>query len=210
MTENKSSRVSLLLQQVSRSQNRFTTGSPPDETRGNTGPKQVLQVLQVFSPNQLRERDSHTHPHAGEKALAHGAPHKPVKPVKPVLDQQRRGFEHNRFENEPDEPVLPPASLPPAGELSTKPIAGDRIAEPGPHRTFAPLAGSLQARLVAVGATVNTYGKRASVRAPAGIPLELVREVEARGWAIIPGGRPNDEAEHDTWLAGVPIAELER
>ena len=73
-----------------------------------------------------------------------------------------------------------------------------------------PVPGSLQARLTAVGATVNTYGKRASVRAPAGIPLELVREVEARGWAIIPGGRPNDEAEHDTWLAGVPIAELER
>ena len=72
-----------------------------------------------------------------------------------------------------------------------------------------PPKGSLQARLVAVGATVNTYGKRASVRAPAGIPSELVREVEARGWAIIPGGKPNREAEHDSWLAGVPIAELD-
>ena len=70
-------------------------------------------------------------------------------------------------------------------------------------------AGSLVARLVAVGATINTYGKRASVRAPAGIPAELVHEVQARGWAIIPGGKPNPEAEQDSWLAGVPIAELE-
>lgn len=68
--------------------------------------------------------------------------------------------------------------------------------------------GSLHARLVAAGATINTYGSKASVRAPAGIPAELVQEVEARGWAIIPGGKPNPEAEHDSWLAGVPVAEL--
>lgn len=70
--------------------------------------------------------------------------------------------------------------------------------------------GTLHARLVAAGATINTYGKCASVRAPAGIPAELLHEVEARGWRIIPGGRANPEAEHDSWLAGVPIAELER
>ena len=69
--------------------------------------------------------------------------------------------------------------------------------------------GSLHARLVAAGATINTYGSKASVRAPAGIPAELVQEVEARGWTIIPGGKPNPEAEHDSWLAGVPIADLE-
>jgi|GEM_PF-6095622 len=68
--------------------------------------------------------------------------------------------------------------------------------------------GSLPARLVAVGATINT-AKGGSVRAPAGIPADLLREVEARGWRIIPGGKPNPEAEHDSWLAGVPIADLE-
>ena len=69
---------------------------------------------------------------------------------------------------------------------------------------------SLHARLVAVGATVNTYGSKASVRAPAGIPADLLHEVEARGWRVIPGGRANPEALHDSWLAGVPIRELER
>jgi hypothetical protein len=83
--------------------------------------------------------------------------------------------------------------------------------DPEPHRpSLAPPVGSLKARLVAVGATVNAYGKCASVRAPAGIPLELVKDVEARGWRIIPGGKANPEAEHDSWLACVPIAELER
>jgi hypothetical protein len=76
--------------------------------------------------------------------------------------------------------------------------------------SLAPASGSLFQRLVAAGATVNTYGSRASIRAPAGIPLELVKVVEARGWRIIPGGKPNLEAEHDSWLAGVPIADLSR
>lgn len=77
-----------------------------------------------------------------------------------------------------------------------------------------PPNGSLVARLCAAGATVRTYGSRdgatAEIEAPAGIPLELVREVERRGWRIIPGGKPNPEAEHDSWLAGVPIADLGR
>ena len=102
---------------------------------------------------------------------------------------------------------------PPAHIIDTIKQARDAIVahlkgEPDPR--LVPPKGSLQARLVAVGATVNTYGKRASVRAPAGIPSELAREVEARGWAIIPGGTPNPEAEHDSSLAGVPISELER
>jgi len=81
--------------------------------------------------------------------------------------------------------------------------------EPVPH-LWAPPEGSLQRRLVAVGATVNSYGKQASVRAPAGIPLELVEEVERRGWRIIPGGKPNPEAEHDSWaFGGVGIRELD-
>ena len=83
--------------------------------------------------------------------------------------------------------------------------------EPAPRRpSLTPASGSLVQRLVAAGATVNTYGSRASIRAPAGIPLELVQAVEARGWRIIPGGKPNPEAEHDSWLAGVPIADLSR
>jgi hypothetical protein len=95
---------------------------------------------------------------------------------------------------------------------AAEPFAGDRIGgepEPEPSRPLlAPVAGSLVQRLMAAGATINTYGKLAEVRAPAGIPLELVQEVEACGWRIIPGGKPNPEAEHDSWLAGVPAAEF--
>ena len=101
----------------------------------------------------------------------------------------------------------PPSHIIDAIKQSRDAIVAHLKGEPDPR--LLPPKGSLQSRLVAVGATVNTYGKRASVRAPAGIPLELVREVEARGWAIIPGGKPNPEAEHDSWLAGVPIAELD-
>ena len=97
-----------------------------------------------------------------------------------------------------------------SGEVE-EPIAGDRIVEPESEPPpWAPPVGSLQARLVAVCATVNTYGKQASVRAPAGIPLELVEEVERRGWRVIPGGKPNPEAEHDSWaFGGVGIRELD-
>lgn len=68
-------------------------------------------------------------------------------------------------------------------------------------------------RLCAAGATVRTWsvgrGDEASIEAPAGISAELLREVKARGWRVIPGGRANPEAVHDSWLAGVPIAEFE-
>ena len=66
-------------------------------------------------------------------------------------------------------------------------------------------------RLAAAGATVREWdgGDQSQVELPAGIPVDLLREVEARGWRIIPGGRANPEAEHDSWLAGVPIAEFE-
>lgn len=69
-------------------------------------------------------------------------------------------------------------------------------------------AGSLVARLCAVGATVRTYGSKAEIEAPAGFPADLLHEIEARGWTVIPGGRANPEAVHDSWLAGVPIADL--
>jgi hypothetical protein len=76
-----------------------------------------------------------------------------------------------------------------------------------------PASGSLVERLCAAGATVRTWsvgrGGQASIEAPVGISAELLREVEARGWRIIPGGRANPEAVHDSWLAGVPIAALE-
>jgi hypothetical protein len=61
---------------------------------------------------------------------------------------------------------------------------------------------------------VRTYGTAGGgattdVEAPAGIPAELVHEVEARGWRIIPGGKANPEAEHDSWALGtVPAREL--
>jgi hypothetical protein len=90
-------------------------------------------------------------------------------------------------------------------------VAPQSEPEPAPLRpSLAPVSGSLVQRLVAAGASFDTYGSRASIRAPAGIPLELVQSVEARGWRIIPGGKPNPEAEHDSWLAGVPIADLSR
>ena len=58
-----------------------------------------------------------------------------------------------------------------------------------------PPRGSLVARLCAAGATVRTWsvgrGGQASIEAPAGIPADLLHEVEARGWRIIPGGRAN-------------------
>lgn len=83
-----------------------------------------------------------------------------------------------------------------------------------PDLRLRPPKGSLVARLCAAGATVRTYGTRdgatAAIEAPAGIPAELLREVETRGWRIIPGGKPNPEAEHDSWLADVPIADLSR
>lgn len=70
------------------------------------------------------------------------------------------------------------------------------------------------ARLCQEGATVRTYGMSggatAEIEAPAGISADLVREVEARGWRIIPGGKPNTDAEHDSWLAGVPASDLKR
>ena len=73
-----------------------------------------------------------------------------------------------------------------------------------------PAEGSLVARLCAAGATVRSYGSEASIVAPAGIPVELLAEVERRGWRIIPGGKPNAEAEHDSWaFGGVGIRELD-
>jgi hypothetical protein len=121
-------------------------------------------------------------------------------------------------------PGLSPASLHPAGDVDLGPDdpgddglewAGEveevqaQPSEPNWYRPKPLTAGSLVARLCAAGATVRTYGGEASIEAPAGIPADLLREVEARGWRIIPGGRANPEAEHDSWLAGVPIAEFD-
>ena len=121
-------------------------------------------------------------------------------------------------------PGLSPASLHPAGDVALGADdpgdeglewAGEveemqaQPSEPDCWRPKPLPAGSLLARLCAAGATVRTYGREASIEAPAGIPADLLHEVEARGWRIIPGGRANPEAEHDSWLAGVPIAELE-
>jgi hypothetical protein len=76
-----------------------------------------------------------------------------------------------------------------------------------------PASGSLVARLCAAGCTVRTWsngrGGQAGIEAPAGISADLLREVEARGWRIIPGGRADPEAMHDSWHAGVSIAKIE-
>jgi hypothetical protein len=81
------------------------------------------------------------------------------------------------------------------------------------HPSNAPASGSLVARLCAAGATVRTWsvgrGGTVSIEAPAGISAELLREVEARGWRIVPGGRAYPESVHDSWLVGVPSAAFE-
>lgn len=112
----------------------------------------------------------------------------------------------------PAGPVAPgDAGLEWTGEAEDVP---PRAPEPDWRRPRPLPEGSLVSRLCAAGATVRTWsvgrGGQASIEAPAGIPADLVKEVEARGWRIIPGGLPNPEAEHDSWLAGVPIADLER
>ena len=85
------------------------------------------------------------------------------------------------------------------------------VGEPSGRLPTSPPASSLVARLAAAGATVRVWdgGDHSQVELPAGIPADLLHEVEARGWRIIPGGWANPEAEHDSWLAGVPIADLE-
>ncbi len=105
----------------------------------------------------------------------------------------------------------PPAHIIAAIKQARDAIVAHLKGEPDPR--LVPPKGSLVHRLCTAGATVRTWsegrGGKASIETPAGISAELVREVEARGWRIIPGGGANSEAEHDSWLAGVPIAELE-
>ena len=105
----------------------------------------------------------------------------------------------------------PPAHIIDAIQQARDAIVAHLKGEPDP--SLLPPKGSLVHRLCTAGATVRTWsegrGGKASIEAPAGIPGELLREVEARGWRVIPGGKPNPEAEHDSWLAGVPIRELE-
>jgi hypothetical protein len=105
----------------------------------------------------------------------------------------------------------PPARIIDAIKESRDAIVAHLKGEPDPR--LMPPEGSLVQRLCAAGATVRTWsngrGGQAAIEAPAGISADLLREVEARGWRIIPGGRDNPEAMHDSWLADVPIAELE-
>jgi hypothetical protein len=194
------------------------------ETRGNTGSNRVNQENRPFSPSHSRERDSHAHTHENVSRARTDQQDYPVYPVCPVSPSKSADPYPVYEEVTGGLPGLAPASLHPAGDVALGPDdPGDEglewagaveemqaaASEPDWYRPKPLPAGSLQARLVAVGATVNTDGKRASVRAPAGIPAELLHEVEARGWRIIPGGKPNPEAEHDSWLGGVPIRELE-
>ena len=181
-------------------------------------PQELLDLLRAYKPEVVELLRCQDRPARQVDGTGRN-----IQPLSPHARAHTR-------KGEPPRPRPVPSTfagdrLAPAGEVAPGPddqglewygdveesIAGDRIGEdPELHRApLAPRAGSLQSRLVAVGATVNTYGKRASVRAPAGIPLELVEEVKRRGWRIIPGGKPNPEAVHDSWLAGVPIAELE-
>ena len=192
-----------------------------DLNRPNPLSNRVNQQNRLSEPSRSRERHLETHACAKETDLRTDQQNNPVYPVCPVS-------EGVRVVSGEAYPVLP--GLRPDGDAALGPDdPGDEglawhgeyeaplppASEPVPHRpSHAPAPGSLVQRLVAAGATVRTWsdgrGGKASIEAPAGIPLELVKEVEARGWAIIPGGKPNPEAEHDSWLAGLPIAELER
>ena len=97
-----------------------------------------------------------------------------------------------------------------AEDVAPQPVPAPRLRRaPNP-----PAESSLVQRLVAAGATVRTWsngrGGQASVEAPAGIPAGLVAEVDRRGWRIIPGGKANPEADHDSWaFGGVGIQELD-
>lgn len=106
----------------------------------------------------------------------------------------------------------PPAHIIDAIKKSRDAIAAHLKGEPDPR--LVPPMGSLVQRLCAAGATVRTWsvgrGGEASIEAPAGISADLVAEVERRGWRIIPGGKPNAEARHDSWaFGGVGIRELD-
>jgi hypothetical protein len=85
---------------------------------------------------------------------------------------------------------------------STAPRAGRRR----PDRLCAnpPAPTSLIARLTAAGATVRTWGggDNSLVEVPECLSDGLLREVGARGWRVIRGGKPNAEAEHDSWAFG--------
>ena len=175
----------------------------------------------------------HTHTHACAEDASHTGQSKSMDRVDRVDQASKsaglKNSEPGSKTASPGEPGSPTASLHPAGGVALGPDdPGDEglawhgeyeaplppASEPVPPRpSHAPAPGSLVQRLVAAGATVRTWsdgrGGKASIEAPAGIPLELVEEIERRGWAIIPGGKPNTEAEHDSWLAGVPIADLE-
>jgi hypothetical protein len=162
-------------------------------THGNTGAQQAPQAPQAFSPSRQPPhggRENEASGGGGQAASgAHGLPYLPVAPVAPVADQEDQGLPRNRLANKPVAETL-------------KPVAAARLLPP---------PGSLHARLCAAGATVRTYGTRggatATIEAPAGLPGGLVREVEARGWHIIPGGRRSSEAEQDSWPAGAPSRE---
>lgn len=157
---------------------------------GNTGSKDLSSFLSFNSYQERSERGVHT-------ALGR-ATH---------LDAERSAYEKNELnEISPD-----PADW--AGEVEAQPSPAPGCEEselseisPGPGRM--PPKASLMQRLVAAGCTITPRGGP-SVEAPAGISAELLHEVEARGWRVIPGGRPSAEAEHDSWLTGVPVAELE-
>ena len=197
------------------------------ETRGNTGSNRVNQENRPFSPSHSRERDSHAHTHENVSRARTDQQDYPVYPVCPVSPSKSADPYPVYEEVTGGLPGLAPASLHPAGDVALGPNdrghdglewQGEveepqaRTSEPEPHRAYlSPSAGSLVARLAAAGATVRVWdgGDQSQIELPAGIPAELLHEVEERGWRIIPGGRPNPEAEHDSWLAGVPIAELE-
>ena len=184
---------------------RFEARTREPEALGNTGSNRVNQENRDSRPSQQPERADDVNRrgpggYAVEQASrAHGALHEPGLPGLPGLPQQERGIEQTELYNQPGLTGHPPGLQQP----------DDRC---GPAEPLSPPSASLVRRLAAAGATVREWdgGDQSQVELPAGIPVDLLREVEARGWRIIPGGRANPEAEHDSWLAGVPIAELER
>lgn len=208
--------------------NRVSQDSNRVEARGNTGSNRVNQEYRPSSPSHSRERDSHAHTDENGARARTDQQDYPVCPACPVSPSKSADPGPVYEEVTGGLPGLEATSLHSVGEAALGPnIRGDdglewqgeveesqaRTSEPEPHRAYlAPPAGSLVARLAAAGATVREWdgGYQSQVELPAGIPAELLHEVEARGWRIIPGGRANPEAVHDSWLAGVPIRELER
>ena len=161
------------------------------EAGGNTGLNRENRENRVPAPIGTGEGDSsHVMPiidglgDAPVPLRSHGIDKELGSPGSPGSSQQTSGLERTGLEN-----------------------------GPGSSR-FSRAAGGLVARLCRWGAAIRSWaaesGDATEIEVPFDMLAGLAREIRARGWRIVPDGKRNPEAEHDSWLAGIPCRELER